>query len=147
MVRFFTEDIPFSLPERLRCRRWCKLAAGQEQRRLGNVNFIFCSDARLLDINRQFLQHNYYTDVITFDYCEGDILSGDIFISIDTVRENAAAFHATFENELHRVMIHGLLHLVGYDDHTEAQQRRMHEKEDHYLALWEHVAGSHAKTL
>ena len=96
---------------------------------------IFCSDPYILDINQRYLQHDYFTDIITFDYCEGKVLSGDLFISIDTVRENAAEYGASFEEELNRVMVHGLLHLIGYDDHTPAEQQEMRSKEDYYLSI------------
>ena len=86
-------------------------------------------------MNVRYLGHEYYTDIITFDYCKGDILSGDLFISIDTVRENAAFYGASFETELDRVIVHGLLHLIGYDDHTEQEQKVMHAKEDEALLL------------
>jgi len=83
----------------------------------------------------RFLQHDYFTDIITFDYCEGNKLSGDLFISVDSVRENAAYYGVDFSDELNRVMVHGLLHLIGYDDHTEEEQKTMRQKEDYYLSL------------
>ena len=104
-------------------------------KRLGDISIIFCSDPYILDINQRYLQHDYFTDIITFDYCEGKVLSGDLFISIDTVRENAAEYGASFEEELNRVMVHGLLHLIGYDDHTPAEQQEMRSKEDYYLSI------------
>ena len=103
--------------------------------RLGDISIIFCSDPYILDINQRYLQHDYFTDIITFDYCEGKVLSGDLFISIDTVRENAAEYGASFEEELNRVMVHGLLHLIGYDDHTPEEQKEMRSKEDYYLSI------------
>jgi rRNA maturation RNase YbeY len=86
-------------------------------------------------MNQKFLKHDYYTDIITFDYCEGTVLSGDLFISIDSVRDNAVHFGTTFDDELNRVMVHGILHLIGYDDHTKSQQKTMRAKENEYLAL------------
>ena len=114
-----------------------KLAAESEIRRIGNISIIFCSDNYVLDINQKYLQHDYFTDIITFDYCEGDRLSGDLFISVDSVRENSVEFGTEFKDELNRVIIHGLLHLVGYDDHTEKDIKLMRSKENYYLSLRE----------
>ncbi len=99
----------------------------------GELSFIFCSDDYLLAMNKDYLNHDFYTDVITFDYCENDIISGDVFISVDRVRENAKTFNTSFENELQRVMIHGVLHLVGYKDKTKEEKTKMQEKETQYL--------------
>ena len=95
---------------------------------------IFCSDEYLLDVNRKYLNHDYYTDIITFDYCEGPVLSGDLFISVDSVRENASFYGTEFADELNRVIVHGLLHLIGYDDHAEADIATMRAKENYYLS-------------
>ena len=111
------------------------MVAGSEIKTLGDISIIFCSDNYILDVNIRYLHHDYFTDVITFDYCEGDKLSGDLFISIDSVRENAIEFGTEFDEELHRVIVHGLLHLIGYDDHTPEDQKGMREKEDYYLSL------------
>ena len=135
MIRYFQEDIRFELKQKMQNNRWLKMVAGSEMRRLGAVNIIFCSDNYILDVNMRYLQHDYFTDIITFDYCEKDILSGDLFISIDSVRENAAFYGVPFQNELDRVMVHGLLHLIGYDDHTEAETAVMREKENYYLEM------------
>ena len=135
MIRYFNEDIHFVLKDKLVNNRWLKLVAGSEIRSIGDVNIIFCSDKYILDVNLRYLQHDYYTDIITFDYCEGKKLSGDLFISIDTVRENALEYGVEFDDELHRVMVHGLLHLIGYDDHTPEEEKIIHEKEDYYLKL------------
>lgn len=135
MVRYFNEDISFNFKQRLLNNRWLKLVAGSEMRRIGNVNIIFCSDNYILDVNMKYLQHDYFTDIITFDYCEGDVLSGDLFISIDSVRENSIFYGVSFEDELNRVIVHGLLHLIGYDDHSDEQIKEMRFKEDYYLSL------------
>lgn len=111
------------------------MVAGSEIRTLGDINIIFCSDNYILDVNVKYLQHDYFTDIITFDYCEGNILSGDLFISIDSVRENALEYCTDFNEELHRVIVHGVLHLIGYDDHSEQEKKVMREKEDYYLNL------------
>ena len=135
MVRYYQEDIQYELKQKMRNNRWLKTVAGSEMRRLGAVNIIFCSDNYILDVNVRYLGHDYFTDIITFDYCEKDILSGDLFISIDSVRENALYYGVPFEDELDRVMVHGLLHLIGYDDHTPEQQAEMRSKEDYYLQM------------
>ena len=139
MVSYFTEDIAFPFKEKRLTSRWLKFVAESESKRLGDIAIIFCSDHYILDVNIKYLQHDYYTDIITFDYCEGDKLSGDLFVSVDTVRENAVSYGTSFEEELHRVMIHGLLHLIGYDDHSEADRKVMRSKEDYYLSLRELV--------
>jgi rRNA maturation RNase YbeY len=135
MIRYFQEDIRFDLKQKMQNNRWLKMVAGSEMRRIGAVNIIFCSDNYILDVNMRYLQHDYFTDIITFDYCEKDILSGDLFISIDSVRENALFYGVPFADELDRVMVHGLLHLIGYDDHTEEQIQEMRAKEDYYLQM------------
>lgn len=139
MVSYFFEQTDFVYKGRARNNRWLRLSAESEIRRLGDINIIFCSDPYILDINLRYLGHDYFTDIITFDYCEGDKLSGDLFVSVDTVRENAVTYGTSFEEELHRVMIHGLLHLIGYDDHSEADRKVMRSKEDYYLSLRELV--------
>ena len=135
MVSYFYENTQFQFKGKLKNNQWLRLVAESEIRRIGDVNIIFCDDNYILDINQRFLGHDYFTDIITFDYCEGDKLSGDLFISIDSVRENAVEFSESFERELSRVMVHGILHLIGYDDHTKSQQKQMREKEDYYLSL------------
>lgn len=135
MVRYYCEDIKFIFKNKLANNRWLKMVAGSEIKTLGDISIIFCSDNYILDVNLRYLHHDYFTDVITFDYCEGNRLSGDLFISIDSVRENAVEFGTEFDDELHRVIVHGLLHLIGYDDHTPEDQKLMHEKEDYYLGL------------
>ena len=135
MIRYFQEDIRFELKQKMQNNRWLKMVAGSEMRRIGAVNIIFCSDNYILDVNMKYLQHDYFTDIITFDYCEKDILSGDLFISIDSVRENAQFYGTEFVDELNRVMVYGLLHLIGYDDHTEADIAVMRQKENYYLQM------------
>ena len=135
MIRYFQEDIRFELKQKMLNNRWLKMVAGSEMRRLGAVNIIFCSDNYILDVNMKYLQHDYFTDIITFVYCEKDVLSGDLFISIDSVRENAQFYGTEFADELNRVMVHGLLHLIGYDDHSEADIAVMRQKENYYLEM------------
>ncbi len=139
MVSFFTQDIVFPFKEKRRTARWLKLVAQSEIRSLGDIAIVFCSDNYILDVNLKYLQHDYYTDIITFDYCEGKRLSGDLFISIDSVRENAVTYGTEFADELNRVIVHGLLHLIGYDDHTPEEIATMRSKENYYLSLREQV--------
>lgn len=139
MVSYHFEDTGFVFKGRARNNSWLRLVAESEIRRLGDINIIFCSDNYILDMNQKYLGHDYFTDIITFDYCQGDVLSGDLFISVDSVRENAKDFGQEFQQELARVMVHGILHLIGYDDHTKTQQKQMRAKEDYYLSLRELV--------
>ncbi len=134
MVSYFTQDIVFPFKEKRLTSRWLKFVAESESKRLGDVAIIFCSDNYILDINIKYLQHDYYTDIITFDYCEGNRLCGDLFISVDSVRENASLYGTEFVDELNRVIVHGLLHLMGYDDHTEEDIAMMRAKENYYLS-------------
>lgn len=139
MVRYYTQDIVFKFDNRLLNNRWLKFVAGSEMKKLGDINVIFCSDNYILDVNMKYLQHDYFTDIITFDYCENDILSGDLFISIDSVRENSEFYGTEFKDELNRVIVHGLLHLIGYDDHSDEDIKMMRSKEDYYLKLRENL--------
>lgn len=139
MITYHFEDTSFVFKGKARNNKWLKLVSESEIRRVGDINIIFCSDNYILDINQKYLQHDYFTDIITFDYCEGDKLSGDLFISIDTVSANAEEYGEGFERELARVMVHGVLHLIGYDDHSKQDQKTMREKENYYLSLRELV--------
>lgn len=139
MVSYFVQDTDFKFVKKRLNNSWLKLVAESEVRKLGNINIIFCSDNYILDVNMKYLQHDYFTDIITFDYCEGNVLSGDLFISVDSVRENSVFFKTEFTDELNRVIVHGLLHLIGYDDHTPEDQKVMREKENYYLDLRNHI--------
>lgn len=139
MIRYFCEDIKFTYKNKLANNRWLKMVAGSEIRKIGDINVIFCSDNYILDVNMKYLQHDYFTDIITFDYCEGKVLSGDLFISVDSVRENSIEFGTDFEEELHRVIVHGVLHLIGYDDHTDEDKKVMRQKENYYLQMRSHI--------
>ena len=130
MVSYYTQDIDFTFKNKAANNQWLKVVAESEIRKLGQISIIFCSDNYILDINMKYLQHDYFTDIITFDYCKGDRLSGDLFISIDSVRENARLYGVEFQEELYRVIVHGILHLIGYDDHTKAQKAQMRAKEN-----------------
>ena len=135
MVSYFFEDIEFKYGGRRITNAWLREVAEGESCRLGDINIIFCSDTYLLDINLQYLGHNYYTDIITFDYSEKPVVSGDLFISIDTVRANAEFYGTSFDEELHRVIVHGLLHLIGFDDHSEEDSALMRQMENKSLDL------------
>ena len=112
-----------------------RAVAASYGKRVGDIAYVFCNDDKILEVNRQYLQHDYYTDIITFDYCEGDMLSGDLFISLDTVRTNAEQFGKTYDDELHRVIIHGILHLVGINDKGPGEREIMEAAEDKALTL------------
>lgn len=114
---------------------WLQKVITTEKKQLGEIVFVFCKDAYLLEKNIQFLKHETLTDVITFDYCEGNQISGDILISVDRVKENSEIFEVTFLNELDRVMVHGLLHLLGYKDNTKEDAKLIRSKEDFYLSI------------
>ena len=139
MISYHFENTDFVFRERDLNNRWLRTVAESEMKRIGDIAVIFCSDGYLLDVNRKYLGHDYFTDIITFDYCEGERLSGDLFISVDSVRENAVEYGTEFANELNRVMVHGLLHLIGYDDHTEEDVKTMREKENQYLEIRSHI--------
>jgi len=134
MISFNSLSVKFDLPEKRKIKAWLQSLATLENKGVGEIAFIFCSDDELLQINQQYLKHDYYTDVITFDYSENTDVSGDIFISVDTVRANAKKYNQSFDEELRRVMAHGVLHLCGYKDKTSAQKKTMREKEDFYLS-------------
>lgn len=137
MITYHFEQTKFVFRQKTLTSKWLRLVAESEIRRIGDISIIFCSDNYILDINRRYLGHDYFTDIITFDYCEGDKLSGDLFISVDSVQENSVEYGTEFNDELNRVIVHGILHLIGYDDHTEEDVKVMRSKEDYYLSLRE----------
>lgn len=135
-VHFFYEDVEFRLKTVRNTKSWIKEVIRAEGKALDEINYIFCSDAFLVHLNIKYLQHNTLTDIITFNTAEDrDLIGGDIYISVDRVKENAGAFSVSFDQELHRVIIHGVLHLLGYSDKTLSQKRTMRKKEDAYLSL------------
>ncbi|CAM4191904.1 rRNA maturation RNase YbeY [Pedobacter westerhofensis] len=135
-VYFFSEEVKYTLKNKIRIRNWINETIVAEGYQLEELNFILCSDEYLLAMNQQYLKHDTYTDVITFDNSEGlKTILGDIFISIERIQENAGQFKSTTEQELCRVMIHGTLHLLGYKDKGKAAKTMMTQKEDQYLAL------------
>ena len=133
-ISFFEEDIHYNLKDKIKVKQWIKDTIAAEGYKLDELTYIFCSDAYLLQINQQYLNHDTYTDIITFDNsAEKKVITGDIFISIDRIRENAAKFNQSVTDELHRVVIHGALHLLGYKDKTAIDSKNMTQMEDKYL--------------
>ena len=132
-IFFIAESINFSMPGKMGVKKWINETINNEQKRVGDISIVFCSDDYLLKVNNEFLKHDFYTDIITFDYCEDDLISGDLMISIDRVKENAETSKGLFIDELHRVIIHGVLHLLGYHDKSKEDIRVMREREDFYL--------------
>lgn len=136
MVTFFAEDIDFTLAHESIIEKWLRQIATNEEKSIIGLNYIFCSDAYLHNMNLEYLNHDTFTDIITFDMSESDdSIEGDVFVSIERVRENAKSFDSELEEELHRVLIHGLLHLIGYNDKTENEVLVMRKKEDASLSL------------
>jgi rRNA maturation RNase YbeY len=136
-INFFKEDVTFTLREQSRLKTWIRKAFRKEKRRFESLNYIFCSDTYLLQLNKQYLRHNTFTDIITFDTrLTPEELSADIYISVERVLENAHSFQSGFQNELKRVIIHGALHIMGYSDKSQAEKSIMRKKEDAYLSLW-----------
>jgi len=133
MIQYITDNIPMPSIKKNDVSQWIKRTVAKYQCKTGDIAFIFCDDEKILEINRQYLQHDYYTDIITFDYTANNIVSGDIFISIDTVKSNSEAYHTDFHQELHRIIIHGVLHLCGQDDKTAENRAIMTEKENDAL--------------
>ncbi len=134
-VEIFYEDTQSLKLHRSTLKKHIKLLINSELKKLGEISIILCSDKYLLEINIEYLKHNYYTDIITFNYVEGNVISGDLFISVDRVKENSTKFITGFIKELYRVIFHGILHLIGYNDKTEEEQKIMREKEDLYLGV------------
>ena len=130
MIQYIAEEVKLpSLPTQ-KINRWIKETASTYGKKTGEIVYIFCSDKRILEVNNQYLQHDFYTDIITFDYSEGQVISGDIFISLETVRSNAEEFKSSFDEELKRILIHGILHLCGQDDKTPELRMEMTNKEN-----------------
>ncbi|WP_373759680.1 rRNA maturation RNase YbeY [Bacteroides heparinolyticus] len=134
MISYHAEGIEMPALKKRETTEWIKSVAASYGKRIGEITYIFCSDEKILEVNRHYLQHDYYTDIITFDYCEGNRLNGDLFISLDTVRTNAEQFAGNdYERELHRVVIHGILHLCGINDKGPGEREQMEAAE--YKAL------------
>ena len=135
MITYNTDGVKMPSIKKRENTAWVKAVAASYGKRVGEIAYIFVDDEKILEVNRQYLGHDYYTDIITFDYCEGDVISGDLFISLDTVRTNAEQVGATYEEELHRVIIHGILHLCGINDKGPGEREIMEAAEDNDLAL------------
>ncbi len=135
-ISFHKEEIEFELPAEDHLEQWLTAIAKKEKKTIIQLSYIFCSDQYLLEINKTYLGHDYYTDIITFPYKQDREVESDIFISIDRIRENAIEYKTTFQQELLRVIVHGLLHMLGYGDKTEEDQIEMTKMEDHSISLW-----------
>lgn len=134
-VTYQTEGIKMPDIKKRETTEWIKAVAATYEKRIGEIAYIFCSDEKILEVNRQYLQHDYYTDIITFDYCEGNRLSGDLFISLETVKTNSEQFNTPYEEELHRTIIHGILHLCGINDKGLGEREIMEAAENKALAM------------
>lgn len=134
-ITYQTEGIKMPDIKKRETTEWIKAVAATYEKRIGEIAYIFCSDEKILEVNRQCLQHDYYTDIITFDYCEGNRLSGDLFISLETVKTNSEQFNTPYEEELHRTIIHGILHLCGINDKGPGEREIMEAAENKALAM------------
>lgn len=135
MISYQTIRVPMPKLAKRATTAWLRQVAAKYGYRIGDVAYVFCDDEKILEVNKAYLSHDYFTDIITFDYTEGKLLGGDIFISLDTVRSNATLFGKTYEEELHRVIVHGILHLCGLQDKGPGQRQAMEAAEDAALSL------------
>ncbi len=138
-VYFHNEDNSYVLPAKRKVKSWLKTSIEHQKMSIGTINVVFCSDQHLLVINKEYLNHDYYTDIITFNYCEAKQISGDLFISIDRIKDNSKNNKILFVNELHRVIIHGVLHLCGFNDKTKAEKKEIRQMEDYFLNKIKHI--------
>ncbi|MDR6921355.1 MULTISPECIES: rRNA maturation RNase YbeY [Chryseobacterium] len=139
MIQFFYENLPESVATDYQ--QWLEDIILSEEKKLGEISYIFCDDEYLLKINQDYLQHDYYTDIITFDYVKGKTISGEIFVSLQRVSDNASTLSRDYEEEVRRVLAHGILHLAGYKDKTEEEEKEMRRKEDFYLNKYYNLKG------
>ncbi len=135
MISYQTEDIEMPIINKTVINSWIKEVAASYGKRVGEIAYIFCSDEKIIEVNREYLKHDYYTDIITFDYCRGKVISGDLFISLDTIRTNAEMLSQAYERELNRVIIHGILHLCGINDKGPGEREIMEAEENKALDL------------
>lgn len=140
MINIITEGVEFPDIHEDRLRLWINSIVKQKDKYIEELSIVFCSDEYILEVNQNFLQHDYYTDIITFDYCSGFKISGDLIISLDTVLSNSKKFNSSYNTELHRVIIHGVLHLLGYKDKTSEEAKEMRQNEDWALKQFETIA-------
>jgi len=138
-IRFFYEEIEFKLPHPVKIKKWLSISAKKEKKTIRDINYIFCSDGFLLELNQKYLNHQTLTDIITFDDSSEKTISGEIYISIDRIAENAYLYEVDFLIEVRRIMIHGVLHLCGYSDKRKSEKILMRKKEDTYLSLWQNL--------
>ena len=139
-ICFYNEDVNYRLAYKEKIRLWILATIKQEKKKAGDISYVFCSDEYLLEINKEHLNADYLTDVITFDFTEKNQVSGDIFISVDRVKENAKLYEQKYYQEMLRVILHGVLHLCGYKDKTDDEEKQMREKEDYYLQKFELIS-------
>ena len=135
MITYQTEGVKMPKIRKRDTTAWIRAVAASYGKTVGEVGYLFCDDEKILEVNNEYLGHDYYTDIITFDYCEGDVLNGDLVISLDTVRTNAEQFKKSYEEELHRVIIHGILHLCGINDKGPGEREIMEAAENRALAM------------
>lgn len=135
-IRFAAQDIDFELQKAVFVKKWLSEVVSRRHKRVGNISYLFCNDEYVFEVNQRYLNHDTYTDIITFDYVAADLISGDIIISVDRVGENAVKFGVPFEQELHRVIVHGVLHLLGQGDKSDAEATEMRRQEEEALSLW-----------
>jgi len=134
-IAYYAEEVKLPAIKKKAVGDWIRKVAALYGKRAGDISYIFCSDEKILEVNKQYLQHDYYTDIITFDYSEGTKISGDLFISLDTVKSNSDMFGTNYEEELHRIIIHGVLHLCGINDKGPGEREIMTAKENEALTL------------
>ncbi|GAB4286227.1 MAG: rRNA maturation RNase YbeY [Marinilabiliales bacterium] len=139
-ILFHTQNTKLPLIKKNALKKWINNVIGSHNKKCGDINIIFTTDDDLLEINKQYLKRNTYTDIICFDYCENETIAGDLFISLPRVEENSIKYNVSFLNELHRVIIHGILHLLGYKDKTEAEKEKMRKTEDFYLNSYHEIS-------
>ena len=139
MITYSAENIQMPKIKKRQINRWIKIIAGLHDKKIGDIGYLFVDDNKILETNKQYLKHDYYTDIITFDYTENNTINGDIIISLDTVESNAEAFGKTFINELHRVIIHGILHLCGINDKSPKERKQMEAWENKSLRILKEI--------
>lgn len=135
MISYQTDGVSMPTIKRREVSAWIKKVAAAHEKKCGDIAYIFCNDEKILEVNREYLEHDYYTDIITFDYTEGDIIGGDLFISLDTVKSNSEMLGVAYEQELYRVIIHGILHLCGINDKGEGEREIMENEENRALSM------------
>lgn len=147
MISYQSENVKMPALRRRETSAWLRRVAAQHGRRIGSLGYVFCDDTKILEVNRQYLKHDYYTDIITFDYDEGNVINGDIYISLDTVRSNSQKYHTEYTDELNRVIVHGLLHLCGIDDKGPGERENMEHEENIALSLRNNIATTQETAL